>query len=218
MGNKSKKGAVNMKFRNTFLTILVAAILIVSAIPVSAAEVRELTAYEKVVQMLGREPDCYMVALDEGIIEVTKNEFISLANELKDGTFISSDYADRITSPKRSGVTLNEEYYPFQTRATITQKMTPHTIKGNTTMWYGGDGYYLNKEGVLTLNVNFSEKPSNAYGVFKKGSTEAGRGKVGRADYAIALIAGSAGYFNPGIENLSSSSLSVTGGEINAVA
>lgn len=206
------------KFLAVLLAVALSMSLSFSAVAAENSEpVDELTTREKIIQMAGREPDCYVVLLEEGSVEVSESEFFNVAEKLKNGTLDSTQYENRIDQTRQvEEPLLDEEYYLFNSRA-ITNSITPHTISGNTIMWYGS-GYQMNAEGLLTFEISFSAKPSNAYAVLKKDGVQTASNKISSADYVTAYIALSKGVYYPGVKNSASSSISVTGGEINCAA
>lgn len=216
-----------MKFRKGFMAVILVVAVIFATIPAYAADhdknSDEMSIREKVWDALGREPDCYVVLMEDGCVEVTGDEFYSIAN----GTFDDAKYKQRLDHAQSSETSaLHEEYYDFNTHSVSplaggTQVMTPHTINANTVMWYGksyGEGYYLNDNGILTINMTFGAKPTDAYGVWKRDDEETKDSKkITTTNYDAVFYAKVAGMINPGVKNLASSSISVTSGEITYI-
>lgn len=74
----------------------------------------QLTTREKILQMLGREPDEYVVILKKGSVNVSEDEFYAIADDLSKGTFESTQFESRIVpTPKSSELITNEEHYYF---------------------------------------------------------------------------------------------------------
>lgn len=222
-----RKGCIIVKFKKSLMAIVLVVAVIFAAIPAYAVDYTkstdEMTMREKVWYALGHEPDHYFVLLDGGAVEVSEEEFYTIADKLKNDTFDDAKYAQRVNrSWATEESTLYEEYYDFtthsvsSTRAGVTETITPHTIKANTFMWYG-DGYYMKKEGLLTFQISFSAKPTNANAVLKEDGKQTKSSNIGLANYSTAYIAGKEATYNPGVENLASSSISVTGGEITCI-
>ncbi len=85
--------------------LLLSFLMLLSGMPAAIApetDFEQLSTREKLIRMAGRVPDHFCVILEEGVVDVSEEEFYEVAEQLRNDTFDPSQYRSRISMSEAS--------------------------------------------------------------------------------------------------------------------